>query len=80
MYTFNVNSRINTTVDESGTIETQTVNQPSGLVVEARSTRRGRDGTTVKIGFDRSPNRNIKLDGFQARALYRALHKHYNEF
>lgn len=73
------NSRISTRVDDRGDVTTRTVNQPSGLIVEIESSRFGREGTEVTLGFEGSENRNLKLDGRQARAIYLALEKHYSQ-
>ena len=77
---YNQNSRINTRVTNRGDINTTTINNPSGLIVDIESGRFGKEGTIATIGFDNAPNRWLKLDGFQARALYESLAKHYSEF
>lgn len=74
---FSSNSRIRTRVDDRGDVTTETVNQPTGLIVEIDSGRFGKEGTDVTIGFEGAANRNLKLDGRQARALFRSLAKHY---
>lgn len=63
----------------AGLVETRTINNPSGFIVSAESTRRGKGGSKVTIGFEDSQNRNLKLNGRQARALYLALSKHFAE-
>ena len=77
---YNTNSRINTRVSGRGDITTRTVNNPSGLTITIESGRFGKEGTEATIGFDNAPNRFLKLDGFQARALYESLAKHYDSF
>ncbi len=77
---FTSNSRINTRVNGRGDIRTDTVNQPSGLVVDIDSKRFGKEGTNVTLGFEGAENRFLKLDGFQARTLYESLQKHFDQF
>ena len=77
---YSSNSRIYSRTFINGDIKTETQNNPTGLVVDIESGRFGKEGTTAKIGFDSAPNRFLKLDGRQARALYESLSKHYSQF
>ena len=76
---FMSNSRINTKVNDRGDVSTETVNNPRGLVIEIDSKRWGREGTEMTVGFEDAANRFLKLDGREARTLFNALYKHYNE-
>lgn len=77
---FMSNSRIRTRTNNRGDINTNTVNNPTGLVVDIESGRYGKEGTTATIGFEDAPNRFLKLDGYQTRTLFESLAKHYGEF
>ncbi len=77
---WNNNSRINTRVNGRGDIKTNTINQPTGLVIDIDSGRFGKEGTNFTIGFEGRENRFMKLNGRQARTLFRSLAKHYGEF
>jgi len=75
-----MNSRIYSRTFINGNIRTETQNNPSGLKVDIQSGRFGKEGTIATIGFDSAPNRYLKLNGHEARALYQSLEKHYSKF
>ena len=75
-----MNSRIYSRTFSNGDVRTETQNNPSGLVVDIDSGRFGKEGTQATIGFEGAENRFLKLNGRQARALYRALSAHYSQF
>lgn len=74
------NSRIYNRTYINGDIRTETQNNPSGLFVDIESGRFGKEGTTMTIGFEDAPNRWTRLDGRQARTLFKALQRHFNGF
>lgn len=77
---WNTTSRIKTRVNSRGDVKTETVNNPSDLVVDIESGRFGKEGTGVTLGFRGAENRFLKLDGRQARTLFRSLEKHFARF
>lgn len=76
----NNNSRIYSRTFANGDIKTETINNPSGLHIDIESSRFGKEGTSVTLGFDGAENRFLKLSGREARTLFDALRKHYDQF
>ncbi len=74
-----MNSRIYSRTFINGNVRTETKNNPSGLMVDIESTRFGKEGTVATIGFESAPNRFLKLNGYEARALFESLSRHYDQ-
>lgn len=84
-YNSNKNSRIQTRVDRTGKLRTETVRRDAGSFDVAISTDTRNNSTRVFIdsfGRSRADGENffmgadLELSGHQARTLYRALKKH----
>ena len=70
----NRNARIASREDRKGNTRTETVRRDEGSVLFAASTNPRSHSTSVFIDF---PEGALRLNGFEARTLYRLLRKHY---
>jgi hypothetical protein len=71
----NKNARIESRVDRTGKVRTETVRREPGTVRMAASTDVNTNSTNVYID---SPTDRVSLDGRTARTLYALLQKHYS--
>jgi hypothetical protein len=74
-YSTNKNARIVTRVDRTGKRRTETQRRDEGEVKMAVSTDERCNSTNLFIDFPAEPA--VRLNGHQARSLYRLLRKHY---
>jgi hypothetical protein len=78
----NKNSRINTRIDRTGKLRTETARRDNGQLDVAISTNERTNSTRVFIDVDgrggnvRFPD--LELDGRQARTLFLALRRHFS--
>jgi hypothetical protein len=72
----NKNARINSRIDRTGKLRTETQRRDEGTVLMAISTDERNDSTNLFIDFPGFEG-NVRLDGREARTLYRLLRKHY---
>lgn len=73
-YPQNKNARINSRIDRTGKLRTETQRRDEGSTLMAISTDENNDSTNLFIDL---PDSNVRLDGREARTLYRLLRKHY---
>lgn len=72
----NRNATIRTREDRTGKLRTETFRRDSDSITAAMSTNPKTDSSTLFIDIPNSPE-TVRLDGRQARTLYRLLQKHY---
>jgi hypothetical protein len=72
----NKNARINSRIDRTGKLRTETQRRDEGSVLMAVSTDQNNDSTNLFIDFPGYEG-NVRLSGREARSLYRLLRKHY---
>lgn len=76
----NRNSRIQSRTDKTGKLRTETARRDIGSTVMAVSTDPRSNSTNVFIDFSSfGSTDNVRLNGREARSLYRLLRKHYKE-
>jgi len=75
MTSTNKNARIASRIDRTGKLRTETVRREPYTVSFAASTDQSNNSTNVYIDFPF--NGTVKLDGRDARTLYKLLQKHY---
>lgn len=72
----NRNASIETRIDRTGKVRTETVNRDDGTVRIAVSTNKS-DATNLYIEMPSDSGKAFRLDGRTARTIYRTLQKHY---
>lgn len=72
----NRNAIIRTREDRTGKLRTETFRRDNDSIVAAVSTNPKTDSTSLFIDLPNSAE-TIRMDGRQARTLYRLLQKHY---
>ena len=72
----NRNAAIETRIDRTGKIRTETVNRDNGTVRIAVSTTKS-DATNLYIEMPSDSGKAFRIDGRTARTIYRTLQKHY---
>lgn len=77
----NRNARIATRTDRTGKLRTETQNRDLGSVAMAVSTNQRSNSTNLFIDFSSEigSSENVRLNGRQARSLYRLLRRHYGQ-
>ena len=75
MYETNKNARIETRVDRTGKVRTETTRRDAWTPVIAASTNERSNSTAVYLDLD--DNTSVRLSGREARTLYRLLSRHY---
>lgn len=73
----NRNARIASRIDRTGKLRTETQRRDSDTVNMAVSTDQATNTTRLFIDFPNDAADAVRLNGRQARSLYRLLHKHY---
>lgn len=74
----NKNARIGTRIDRTGKLRTETQRRDKGSILMAVSTDRRNNSTNLFIDFP-GFGENVRLNGREARSLYRLLRKHYGK-
>lgn len=75
----NRNSRINSRVDRTGKIRTETVNRDWDTIKAAVSTHPRKKSTNLYVDFPIGETiRSVAFSGSEARTLYRLLQKHFD--
>lgn len=74
----NKNARIGTRIDRTGKLRTETQRRDEGSILMAVSTDQRNDSTNLFIDFPGFEG-NVRLNGREARSLYRLLRKHYGK-
>jgi hypothetical protein len=78
----NKNSRVNTRIDRTGKLRTETSRRDRGQLDIAITTNKKNNSTRVFIDVlgraDTIPRADLELDGRQARTLFLALSKHFD--
>lgn len=72
-------SKISTKSNDRGDVVTETLGDDRNLDLFIETGRGGREGTEVVVGHPESTNRRLRLNGRQARSLFTALSKHFDE-
>lgn len=74
----NKNARIVTRIDRTGKLRTETQRRDTGSILMAVSTDQRNDSTNLFIDFPGCEG-NVRLNGREARTLYRLLRNHYGK-
>lgn len=77
-YDQNRNARIGTRIDRTGKLRTETQRRDEGSILMAVSTDQRDNSTNLFIDFPGFEG-NVRLNGREARSLYRLLRKHYGK-
>lgn len=72
----NRNSRLNTRIDRTGKLRTETVSRDDNTIRAAISTHRKNNSSNLYVDFP--TGQTVRITGREARTLYRLLDKHYS--